>query len=147
MELIFAYSAGLRYPLQPTIWPTFTRVVSRASAVVAVQHSNVAFSVATGTVWKWSNNQIESQDPASAALATLVIDSHAWTGSLMWTRSIFQPCGTKTPKRAVILEAPTSRTCRLQATRPRRVELLDLSPNLVTPARQPTAGVARDILT
>ncbi len=103
MDAILAYSDGLRYPLQPTIWPMFTRLVSRASAAVALQHSKVVLSLGSGTVWKWSNSQIESHDCSSARLATSVIASHCSIGSAMPARSIFQPCGTKTPKRVVML--------------------------------------------
>ena len=71
-------------------------------AAVALQHSKVVLSLGSGTVWKWSNNQIESQDCASARLATSVIASHCSTGSAICARSIFQPCGTKIPKRVVM---------------------------------------------
>src|SRR4051794_20351325 len=79
-----------------------TRLVSRASVAVAVQHSKTEFSVGSGMVWKWSYSQIESHGPASAALATAVIASYCSTGSAISTRSIFQPCGTNTPKRVVM---------------------------------------------
>jgi hypothetical protein len=102
VEAILANSAGLRYPLQLTIWPMFTRLVSRDSAAVAVHASNTVFLVGSGTVWRWSNNQIESHDPASAAFATAVIASHCSTGSAIPVRSIRQPCGTKMPKRVVM---------------------------------------------
>src|SRR4029453_18164104 len=91
------------YPLQPTIWPMFTRWVSRASAAVVVQHSNTVFLVGSGTVWKWSYSQIESHEPPSATFATAVIASHCSTGSSILTRFIRQPCGTKTPNLTLIL--------------------------------------------
>jgi len=80
-----------------------TRLVSRASAAVALQHSKVVLSLGSGTVWKWSNSQIESHDCSSTRLATSVIASHCSIGSAICARSIFQPCGTKTPKRVVML--------------------------------------------
>src|SRR5690349_4973783 len=79
-----------------------TRVVSRASVAEAVQHSKVVLRVGRGTVWKWSYSQTESQGPASAALATAVIASYCSTGSAISFRSIFQPCGTNTPKRTLM---------------------------------------------
>src|SRR5262245_11451141 len=79
-----------------------TRLVSRASAAVVVHASNTLFWVGSGTVWKWSNSQIESHDPASAAFATAVIASHCSTGSAISVRSIRQPCGTKIPNRVVM---------------------------------------------
>jgi len=63
----------------------------------------VVLSLGSGTVWKWSNSQIESHDCSSALLATAVIASHCSIGSAICARSIFQPCGTKTPKRVVML--------------------------------------------
>src|SRR4051812_35892377 len=80
----------------------FTRLVSRASVDVTVQHSKVVLMVGSGMVWKWSYTQTESHGPASAALATAVIASYCSTGSAISTRSIFHPCGTKTPKRILI---------------------------------------------
>ena len=88
--------------MQPTIWPMLTRVVSRASVDVTVQHSKTLLIVGSGTVWKWSYTHTESHGPASAALATAVMASYCWIGSAISTRSIFQPCGTNTPKRTLI---------------------------------------------
>ena len=69
--------------------------------------------VGCGTVWKWSYSQIESQDPASAALATAVIASHCSTGSAMPTRSIRQPCGTKIPNRVLMADQSARSAARL----------------------------------
>src|SRR3954466_2570853 len=91
-----------------------TRLVSRASVEVTVQHSNVVLIVGCGVVWKWSNTHTESHGPASAALATAVIASYCSTGSAISTRSIFQPCGTNTPKRTLI-----PATYRILKDRPR----------------------------
>src|SRR3712207_2233195 len=79
-----------------------TRLVSRASVEVTVQHSNVVLIVGSGVVWKWSYTQTESHGPASAARATAVIASYCSTGSAISTRSIFHPWGTNTPKRTLM---------------------------------------------
>src|SRR5690349_20107850 len=92
-----------------------TRLVSRASVEDTVQHSKVVLRVGSGTVWKWSYTQTESHGPASARRALPVIASYCSTGSAISVRSIFQPCGTKIPKRMLIvatyrdLDPPTGR--------------------------------------
>src|SRR6266540_3098719 len=129
----------------------FTRLVSRDRAAVVVQHSKTVFFVGCGTVWKWSNNQIESQDPASAAFATAVIASHCSTGSSILTRSIRQPCGTKIPKRVMCVSLvhrdkyppPMSSASGASPSHrdPRREDGTDGTADLCQPAREgPGAG-------
>ena len=52
--MIFASRAGLRYELQPTIWPRRIVDVSWLIAAIVVQHSNTASCAGRGTLWKWS---------------------------------------------------------------------------------------------
>ncbi len=60
VEVILASSAGLRYPLQPTICPSRMREVRWLIAATVVQHSNIVSWAGTGTLWKWSYHQSES---------------------------------------------------------------------------------------
>ena len=50
----FAVRAGLRNPVQTTMWPRRTRLVAIARAVRTENDSKVISSVGSGTVWKWS---------------------------------------------------------------------------------------------
>ena len=59
--IIFAVSAGFRNAVQMTMWPIRTRSVGAASAASDVNDSKVISSVGRGTVWKWSNIQIDSK--------------------------------------------------------------------------------------
>ena len=61
------------------------------------QHSKVVLSVGWGTVWKWSYSHTESKPRRSASWAMWLIASYCAAGSLMWTKSMRQPCGAKTP--------------------------------------------------
>ena len=67
-----------------------------ASADSEVNDSNVISSVGRGTVWKWSNSQIDSKPIRSAWRATSVVRCHARAVSQP-SYSPFQPCGTMTP--------------------------------------------------
>ena len=58
--------------------------------------SNVISSVGRGTVWKWSNSQIDSKPSRSACCATSVVRRHASSGSQP-SYSPIQPWGTITP--------------------------------------------------
>ena len=82
--------------MQVHIWPSFTRLVAAAYAAISVHASWVASCVGTGTVWKWSNTQIESNGPSSAALATPSMVAQCSLGS-MPARSSRHPCGTNSP--------------------------------------------------
>ena len=72
-----------------------TRLVSRASVAVAVQHSKVVFRVGSGTVWKWSYSQIEEASQGGPAPARIEVTAwYQWFPrrppegqSLLWTRS------------------------------------------------------------
>ena len=52
VEDILAVSAGLRKPVQMTMWPSRTRSVAMARAARTVNDSKVISSVGCGTVWK-----------------------------------------------------------------------------------------------
>ena len=54
VDVIFASRAGLRYELQPTIWPRRIVDVSWLIAAIVVQHSNTASWAGRGTLWTWS---------------------------------------------------------------------------------------------
>ena len=54
--------------MQVHIWPSFTRLVAAANAAISVHASCVASWVGTGTVWKWSKTQIESNGPVLGRL-------------------------------------------------------------------------------
>ena len=79
-----------------TMWPSRTRFVSAARAASEVNDSNVISSVGRGTVWKWSNSQIDSKPSRSAWTATSVVRRQASDGSQP-SYSPIQPCGTMTP--------------------------------------------------
>ena len=81
VEIILAVSAGLRNAVQMTMCPRRTRDVDAASADRDVNDSNVSSSVGRGTVWKWSNSQIDSKPRRSASWATSTVRSHAARGS------------------------------------------------------------------
>ena len=84
--------------MQVHICPSLTRLVAAANAAISVHASWVASWVGTGTVWKWSNTQIESKGPSSAAWATPSMVAQCSFGS-MPARSKRQPCGTNSPNR------------------------------------------------
>ena len=96
VAIILATSAGFRYPLQITMCPSRTRLVTAASAASAVNDSNVSSSVGCGTVWKWSNSQIDSKPSRSASFATATVRAQAAAGSQP-SYSPVHPCGTTTP--------------------------------------------------
>src|SRR5688500_10269325 len=96
VDAILAVSAGLRNPLQMTIWPSLTRSVSAASAARAVKDSNVISSVGFGTVWKWSKSQTDSNPRRSACLATATVRCHPLAASQP-SYSPVHPCGQITP--------------------------------------------------
>ena len=52
VEDILAVSAGLRNPVQTTMWPRRTRSVAIARADSTENDSKVISSVGCGTVWK-----------------------------------------------------------------------------------------------
>ena len=54
--------------MQVHIWPSLTRLVAAANAAISVHASCVASCVGTGTVWKWSKTQIDSNGPSSGRL-------------------------------------------------------------------------------
>ncbi len=85
-EIILAVRAGLRNAVQMTMWPRRTRLVSAASAASEVNDSKVISSVGRGTVWKWSNSQIDSKPSRSACWATSVVRRHASAGPSRRTR-------------------------------------------------------------
>ena len=93
VEIILAVSAGFRNPVQMTTWPSRTRSVRAASAESVVNDSNVISSVGRGTVWKWSNSQIDSTPSRSASWATATVRRHASSGSQP-SYSPVQPWGT-----------------------------------------------------
>ena len=66
-----AVRAGLRNPVQTTMWPRRTRSVAIASAVRTENDSKVISSVGSGTVWKWSKTQSDSKPSASACSGEL----------------------------------------------------------------------------
>ena len=70
--------------------------MSAASAESVVNDSNVISSVGRGTVWKWSNSQIDSNPDPSACWATAIVRRHASSGSQP-SYSPVQPWGTMTP--------------------------------------------------
>src|SRR4051794_29113664 len=121
VDIIFAVSAGLRNAVQMTMWPSRTRDVCEASAASEVNDSNVISSVGRGTVWKWSNSQIDSKPSSSACFATLSVRRHASRESQP-SYSPCQPWGTITPSFMSLLELPADRsTMRLmQGERQRR---------------------------
>ncbi len=84
--------------MQVHIWPSRTRSVAAAKAAISDHASWVASSVGTGTVWKWSYTQTDSQGPASAAWAKSRMVVHCSAVS-MPARSSRQPCGTNNPNR------------------------------------------------
>ena len=81
VEIILAVSAGLRNAVQITTWPSRTRVVTAASADSIVNDSKVISSVGRGTVWKWSNTQMDSIPRSSACLASATLRLQASDGS------------------------------------------------------------------
>ena len=86
VDAIFAVSAGLRNPLQMTMWPSRTRSVSAARALSEVNDSNVSSSVGFGTVWKWSKSQIDSDPRRSACCATATVRAQAGSAPSRRTR-------------------------------------------------------------
>ena len=83
--------------MQVHIWPSRIRPVTAANAAIRVHASWVASSLGIGTVWKWSNTQIEDQSSlASARRASPAITPQCCEGSIP-TRSMRQPCGTNSP--------------------------------------------------
>ena len=80
VEIILAVRAGLRNAVQMTMCPRRTRSVSAASAASDVKDSKVISSVGRGTVWKWSNSQIDSKPSRSACRATSVVRRQASSG-------------------------------------------------------------------
>ena len=96
VEIILAVRAGLRKAVQMTMWPSRTRVVSAARADRLVNDSKVISSVGRGTVWKWSNSQIDSKPSRSACWATATVRRQASSGSQP-SYSPTQPWGTITP--------------------------------------------------
>src|SRR6476619_5998303 len=96
VEIILAVSAGLRNAGQVPMWPFRTRSVRAASADSDVNDSKVISSVGRGTVWTWSNNQIDSKPRRSASSATSVVRRHASSGSQP-SYSPTQPWGTTAP--------------------------------------------------
>ena len=103
--------------MQVHIWPSRTRPVTAAKAAIRVQASCVASSLGIGTVWKWSKTQIDDQSSlASARRARPAITPQCWLGSIP-TRSMRQPCGTKSPNFMRPTLLPVS------PTRPHRVML------------------------
>ena len=106
VEIILAVRAGLRNAVQMTMWPRRTRSVSAASAASEVNDSNVISSVGRGTVWKWSNSQIDSNPSRSAWRATSVVRRHASSGSQP-SYSPTQPWGTIAPIFMTVCHAET----------------------------------------
>src|SRR5436305_11452956 len=76
--------------------PSRTRRVSAASAARTVNDSNVISSVGSGTVWKWSKAQSDSNPRSSAWCASSIVRAHAAAGSQP-SYSPFQPCGAINP--------------------------------------------------
>ena len=58
--------------------------------------SNVISSVGLGTVWRWSNSQIDSNPSRSACCATSTVRAQARSVSQP-SYSPVHPCGTMTP--------------------------------------------------
>ena len=75
-----AVSAGLRKPVQTTMCPSRTRVVTIASAASTENDSNVISSVGSGTVWKWSKTHSDSKPSSSACRASSTVRAHASAG-------------------------------------------------------------------
>ena len=98
VEIILAVRAGLRKPVQMTIWPMRTRRVSAASAESDVKGSKTISWAGTGTVWKWSYSQTESNPRRSACWATATVRAQAASGRQP-RYSMNQPCGTTSPMR------------------------------------------------
>jgi hypothetical protein len=96
VDAILAVRAGLRNPVQITMWPRRTRWVTIASAVSTLNDSKVISSVGSGTVWKWSNAHSDSKPSASAWTARATVRSQATAGSQP-SYSPFQPCGANSP--------------------------------------------------
>src|SRR5690349_4007238 len=96
VDIILAVSAGFRYGEQTTMCPSRTRDVAVARALRAVKDSNVISSVGRGTVWKWSNSQIDSNPSRSACRATSAVRFQASSESQP-SYSPTQPCGTIAP--------------------------------------------------
>ena len=93
---ILAVRAGFRNPVQTTMWPSRTRSVTIASAVSTQNDSRVISSVGSGTVWKWSNAQIDSKPSASASVPARPSAPRPAAGSQP-SYSPFQPCGAISP--------------------------------------------------
>src|SRR4030095_1367926 len=120
--------------------------VSRARAAVDTQHSKVGLSVGWGTVWKWSYSHTESKPRRSASWATWLIASYCAAGSVMWTRSMRQPCGAKTPNlgwsataRAPLMGAGDNGAIRSVHVVYRRAARRGKAHALVAPPRSPRA--------
>ena len=77
VQIILAVRAGFRNAVQMTMCPRRTRSVDAASAARLVNDSKVISSVGSGTVWKWSNSQIDSNPSRSACWATATVRAHA----------------------------------------------------------------------
>ena len=92
----FAVSAGLRNPVQTTMWPRRTRSVAIASAESTENDSKVISSVGSGTVWKWSKTQSDSKPSASACSASSTVRAQASAGGQP-SYSPFQPWGAINP--------------------------------------------------
>src|SRR3978361_926765 len=95
--------------MQGHICPRRTGEVDAAKAAISVQASCVASWVGTGTVWKWSYTQIDSQGPASARLANADMVDQCSAGSIP-KRSIRHPCGMNVPNRISCSAAVMQRT-------------------------------------
>ena len=81
VEIILAVRAGFRNAVQITTCPRRTFVVTAARADSIVNDSKVISSVGRGTVWKWSNTQIDSMPSSSACFASVTLRAHAFAGS------------------------------------------------------------------
>ena len=91
-----AVRPGFRKPVQTTMWPRRTRVVTIAIAASIENDSNVISSVGSGTVWKWPNTQSDSKPSDSACRVSSIERAHAVAGSHP-SYSPFQPWGTISP--------------------------------------------------
>jgi hypothetical protein len=116
VDAILAVRDGLRKPLQITTWPSRTLSVEAASAESEVNDSKVSSSVGRGTVWKWSNSQIDSKPSRSARRATSSVRAHARSGSQP-SYSPVHPCGTIRPSFMVCTLLGTSSDDHLVALR------------------------------
>ena len=106
VEAILAVRAGLRKPVQMTMWPIRARDVACASAASIVNDSKVISSVGRGTVVKWSNTQIDSKPSVSACRARAIAVAQA-SAACQPSNSPFQPWGTITPMSMPVLILPT----------------------------------------